>query len=118
MSECLFCNIITGDIPADIVYEDDFVLAFRDINPQAPVHILIIPKKHLATLDDMEEQDIEVMGRLYWAAKHIAIEEGLEIDQDEKGYRLVMNCGRGGGQMVCHVHLHLMGGRGFGWPPG
>lgn len=114
MSEDLFLKIISGDIPADIVYETDEVLAFRDINPQAPVHILIIPKIHIRTANDISDDQAGLIGRLFVAARDIANAEGIA----ESGYRLVMNCNRAGGQEVFHIHLHLMGGRQFRWPPG
>ena len=114
MIDCLFCKIVEGEIPADIVYENDTVLAFRDINPQAPTHILIIPREHIGTINDLSPEHEAVVGRLFMAAKEIAAAEGLT----EKGYRVVMNCGEGAGQSVFHIHLHLLGGRGFDWPPG
>lgn len=114
MENCLFCKMVAGDIPADIVYENDDVLAFRDINPQAPVHILIIPKQHIAMINDVAEEDAAVMGKLFLAAKHIAKAEGVA----DEGYRTVMNCGAAAGQSVFHVHLHLLAGRALQWPPG
>ncbi len=114
MEDCLFCKIVEGEIPADIVYENDTVLAFRDINPQAPTHILIIPRLHIATINDLEPEHEMLVGRLFSAAKEIAAAEGLT----DKGYRVIMNCGEGAGQSVFHIHLHLLGGRGFDWPPG
>ena len=114
MSENLFLKIIEREIPADIVYETEDVLAFRDINPQAPVHILIIPKIHIRTVNDIKTDQAELIGKLYLAAKDIAKEEGLS----EEGYRLVMNCNKAAGQVVFHIHLHLLGGRMFAWPPG
>jgi len=114
MSENLFLKIIEREIPADIVYETEDVLAFRDINPQAPVHILIIPKIHIRTVNDIMTDQAELIGKLYLAAKDIAQEEGLS----EEGYRLVMNCNKAAGQVVFHIHLHLLGGRMFAWPPG
>ena len=113
-SDCLFCKILAGDIPADIIYESDTVLAFRDINPQAPTHVLIIPRKHIATINEISDDDQSLVGSLYTAAREIAAAEGLADD----GYRAVMNCNEGAGQTVFHIHLHLLGGRGFGWPPG
>lgn len=112
--DCLFCKIIKREIPADIVYEDDEVLAFNDINPQAPTHILIIPKKHIATLNDIEEADLAIIGRLQYTAAKLAKERGFAED----GYRVVMNCNEMGGQTVYHIHMHLMGGRTFTWPAG
>jgi len=114
MSEDLFLKIINREIPADIVYETEQVLAFRDINPQAPVHILIIPKKHIRTVNDIAPGDAELIGQLYLAAQQIAQKEGLAED----GYRLVMNCNKAAGQVVFHIHLHVLGGRMFSWPPG
>ncbi len=114
MENCLFCKMVSGEIEADIVYDNDEVLAFRDINPQAPVHILIIPKRHIATLNDLEPGNAGVMGQLYLAARAVAKEQGIA----EEGYRTLINCNRLGGQVVFHVHLHLLGGRGMGWPPG
>jgi histidine triad (HIT) family protein len=114
MSDCLFCNIIAGDIPSEKVYEDDDVYAFRDINPVAPLHVLIIPKKHIATINALETGDAGLAGKLYLAAKHIAAKEGYA----EEGYRTVMNCGEKAGQTVFHIHLHLLAGRDLSWPPG
>lgn len=113
-SDCLFCKIVSGDIPANILYENDHVLAFRDINPQAPFHALIIPKKHIATLNHLEAEDSLIVGELYLAAKQLAAQEGFA----EKGYRTVMNCGENGGQTVYHIHLHVLAGRSLTWPPG
>lgn len=114
MSATIFSKIIAGEIPADIVYEDDQVLAFRDINPQAPVHILIIPRKEIPTVNDVAEADRELVGHLVTTAATIARTEGIADD----GYRLVFNCNSQGGQEVYHLHLHLMGGRKMGWPAG
>jgi len=114
MSEDLFLKIIHREIPADIVYETDDVLAFRDVNPQAPVHLLIIPKIHIRTINDIEPQHSELVGRLFMAAAEIARQEGIS----EQGYRVVMNCNAAAGQTVFHIHLHLLGGREMGWPPG
>ena len=108
MSEnCLFCKIISKDIPADIVYEDDKVLAFRDINPQAPVHILVIPHQHIATINDATENEQELLGYMMLVAARIAKDNGV----DESGYRLVVNCNEQGGQTVFHIHLHILAGR-------
>ena len=112
MSDCLFCKMVVGDIKPDIVFEDDKVLAFRDINPQAPVHILIIPKQHVSTLNDLD--DIQLGGYMLLTAAKIAKQEGLSED----GYRTVFNCNKHGGQEVLHLHLHLLGGRQMTWPPG
>lgn len=114
MTDCLFCKIINGDIPGDIVYENDKVLAFNDIAPQAPTHILIIPKKHIATINDLEPEDATTVGELYLAAKAIAADKGFA----EAGYRVVMNCNEGAGQTVFHIHLHLLAERKLTWPPG
>ncbi len=114
MSETLFTRIRDREIPADIVYEDDAVLAFRDINPQAPTHILIVPREPIPTVNDLETQHAELVGRLFLVARDLAREEGLAED----GYRLVMNTNEAGGQTVFHIHLHLLGGRQFSWPPG
>jgi histidine triad (HIT) family protein len=114
MSETLFTKIVNREIPADIVYEDDQVLAFKDINPQAPIHILIIPKDPIPTINDLRDEHAKLVGRLFLVASKIAAEEGIA----EQGYRVVMNCNDAGGQMVHHIHLHLMGGRQMRWPPG
>ena len=114
MTDCIFCKIISGDIPGDIVYRDDDVLAFRDLNPKAPTHILVIPKKHISTLNDVQTDDAELVGKMYLAAKKIAADEGIA----EPGYRTVMNCNALAGQTVFHIHLHLLGGRPMSWPPG
>jgi histidine triad (HIT) family protein len=114
MTDDLFLKIIKREIPAEIVYETDEILAFRDINPQAPVHILIIPKEPIATLNELEPGHAGLVGKLVLAATEIAREEGLSDD----GYRVVINCNKGGGQMVFHIHLHLLGGRQMTWPPG
>jgi histidine triad (HIT) family protein len=114
MTDCLFCKFVNGEIEPDKVYEDDHVLAFRDINPQAPTHILVIPKKHISTLNDLQAEDEALVGKLYLAAQKIAVDEGIAED----GYRTVMNCNELAGQTVFHIHLHLLGGRGMAWPPG
>ena len=112
MADCLFCKMIAGEIKPDVVYEDDSVLAFRDINPQAPVHILIIPKVHVETLNDLD--DSVLAGKLLQTAIKLADQEGLA----EEGYRTVLNCNEKGGQEVFHLHMHLLGGRQMLWPPG
>lgn len=112
--DCLFCKIANGQIPAKVVYRDDHLVAFEDINPQAPVHLLIIPQKHIATLNDTHDEDCEVLGRMVQAASKLA--KQLNIADD--GYRIVNNCNRGAGQTVFHIHLHLLGGRALTWPPG
>lgn len=114
MSETIFSKIIKREIPADIVYEDGEVLAFRDVNPQAPTHILIIPKKPIPTLNDLDTADAPLVGKMVLTAKKLAAENGFAED----GYRLVFNCNTRGGQTVYHLHLHLLGGRSFKWPPG
>ena len=114
MADCLFCKIIDSEIPGDIVYENDSVLAFNDINPIAPVHILVIPKEHIATLNDLEEKHTQTMGELFLAAKQIASEKGIS----ESGYRTVFNCNKDAQQTVFHIHLHLIAGRQMTWPPG
>ncbi|MFN2309837.1 MAG: histidine triad nucleotide-binding protein [Gammaproteobacteria bacterium] len=114
MSDCLFCKMVAGEIKPDTVYEDDAVLAFRDINPQAPTHVLVIPKTHIATLNDLQPDQAGLVGQLYLAAQTVARSEGIA----ERGYRTVMNCNREAGQTVFHIHLHLLGGRGMHWPPG
>ena len=114
MNDCLFCKISNGEIPSDIVYESDSVLAFNDINPQAPTHVLIIPRKHIATLNDIESEHRELVGELHMVAQQIANEHG----HSESGYRTVFNCNDAAGQTVFHIHLHLLGGRNLDWPPG
>jgi histidine triad (HIT) family protein len=114
MKDCLFCKMAAGEIEPDKVYEDDEVLAFRDINPQAPVHILIIPKQHITTLNDLDEGHAGLMGRLYLTARDIAVRQGFA----QAGYRTLINCNRDGGQTVFHIHLHLLAGRPMRWPPG
>lgn len=114
MSDTLFAKIVRREIPADIVYEDDEVLAFRDISPQAPVHVLFIPKQSIATLNDVTADQAPLLGKLMLAAAAYAKREGFA----ENGYRVVMNCNRDGGQTVFHIHLHLLAGRAMHWPPG
>lgn len=114
MSDDLFLKIINREIPADIVMETDDVLAFRDIEPQAPTHILIIPKEHIRTMNDLGTDHSELLGNLILAATELAEREGIAED----GYRVVMNCNKAGGQAVYHIHLHLLGGRQMEWPPG
>jgi histidine triad (HIT) family protein len=111
---CLFCKIIKGEIPSEKVYEDDRVLAFKDINPQAPTHILLIPKEHIPRIDEVTEADRDLMGYLMETVAVIAKQEGLS----EQGFRTVINCGKNSGQEVFHIHLHIMGGRSFSWPAG
>ncbi|MBL8252844.1 MAG: histidine triad nucleotide-binding protein [Candidatus Competibacter sp.] len=114
MTDCIFCKIAAGEISATKVYDDGEVLAFRDINPEAPVHLLVIPRRHIATLNDLTEADAALIGQLYLAAKQVATELGVA----ENGYRTVINCNRDAGQIVFHVHMHLLAGRELGWPPG
>lgn len=113
MSETIFSKIINREIPADIVYEDELALAFKDINPQAPFHCLIIPKKAIATVNDIRKEDREIVGHLYYVAGEIAREHGFA----NEGYRVVMNCNEFGGQTVYHIHVHLLAGKPLGWPP-
>jgi histidine triad (HIT) family protein len=112
--DCLFCKIVGGDLSADIVYESDSLIAFRDINPVAPTHILLIPRRHIATMNDLQDGDEALAGELFATAANIAADEGLSED----GYRVVMNCNEAAGQSVFHIHLHLLGGRQMTWPPG
>jgi histidine triad (HIT) family protein len=114
MDDCLFCKIINRDIPGSIVYEDDQVLAFNDINPQAPTHILIVPKRHIASLSDLTEDDDQIVGQLVRRAAVLAQQRGIAAG----GFRTVFNTNRDAGQTVFHIHLHLLGGRGMHWPPG
>lgn len=113
-SDCLFCKILSGEIPAELVYESDTAVAFRDINPQAPTHVLVIPRKHISTINDIGDADQALVGSLFSAAREIAAKEGIA----ESGYRAVMNCNEGAGQSVFHIHLHVLGGRPMDWPPG
>ena len=114
MSDCLFCKMVSGEIEPDKLYEDDEVMAFRDISPQAPTHVLVIPKQHIATLNDLDSDNAAVLGKMAFVASQLAKQEGFA----EQGYRTVMNCNADGGQAVFHIHLHLLGGRPLGWPPG
>jgi len=111
---CIFCDIVDGKIPSRKAYEDDSVVAFHDVNPQAPTHILVVPRKHVTSLNDLEPQDDAVVGSMVRRARDLAREMGLA----ERGYRLVFNCGDDAGYSVYHIHLHLVGGRSLGWPPG
>lgn len=113
-SECIFCKIITKEIKSNIIYEDNEILAFEDINPQAPVHVLIIPKEHIEKISDINKDNSEISGKLILVANKIAKDKDI-LDQ---GYRLVFNCGKAAGQAVFHIHLHLLGGRDLQWPPG
>ena len=112
--DCLFCRIIAGSIPAERIHDDDLVLAFRDIAPRAPTHVLLVPKQHIASAAELTEADGPMLGRLFTVAADLARSEGIA----DGGYRLVSNVGRWGGQTVDHLHFHLMGGRRFDWPPG
>ena len=114
MSDCLFCRMVNGELKPDVIYEDEDILAFRDINPQAPIHILVIPKTHIATLNDLEAEHADLIGNLFLTAKKIAKEGGFS----ESGYRTLINCNRQAGQTVFHVHLHILAGRSMHWPPG
>ena len=114
MTDCLFCKMVAGDIEPAVVYENEHVLAFRDIHPQAPVHVLIIPKKHIPTLHDLSPTDARLAAELLFAAQQVASLEGLASD----GYRTVINCRADAGQEVYHLHLHILGGRRLTWPPG
>jgi histidine triad (HIT) family protein len=113
-SDCLFCKFVSGTIPVDVVHQTEHVFAFRDINPQAPTHVLIVPRKHIATINDLDDSDTNDIGLLFAAARDIAKMEGI----DEPGFRTTMNCNKAAGQTVFHLHLHLLGGRNFAWPPG
>ena len=112
--DCVFCKIIAGEIPADVVLENQDAVVFRDLTPQAPVHLLAIPRQHIATINDLSVADSQQVGNLFLAAKAVAAQEGIA----EEGYRTVMNCGEGAGQSVFHIHLHILGGRPLSWPPG
>lgn len=110
MDDCIFCKIIKREIPSSIVYEDNEIIAFRDVNPQAPIHILVIPKKHISSLVDLKEEDEMVVGRIYTVINKIAEQEGI----DQKGFRVIVNCGEDGGQEVKHLHFHILGGKKLG----
>jgi len=112
--ECLFCKIAAGEIPANVVYEDDDVVVFEEINPQAPHHLVVIPREHIATLNDLEPRHEALFGKLATTATKLAAERGF----DSAGFRLVVNCNSAGGQTVFHIHMHLLGGRSLTWPPG
>jgi histidine triad (HIT) family protein len=114
MTECIFCKIVSGELDSEIVYEDDTAVAFKDIGPQAPHHVLVIPRRHIASVADMGEDDEALVGHLCGVAARLAEQMGFAGD----GYRLVINCGRHGGQAVDHLHVHLLGGRQMTWPPG
>ena len=112
--DCLFCRVANGELPTEIIYEDDDILAFRDINPQAPTHVLVIPKRHIDSINHATPDDAELLGRMVLAAKEVAAQEHLH----DAGYRLVFNINNHGGQTVYHIHLHVLGGRQMTWPPG
>ena len=114
MSDCLFCKMVAGDIKPNIVFETPKLLAFRDLHPQAPTHVLVIPKRHIATINDLDPEDAGLAGEMLLAAKTIAQQEGIA----QGGYRTVMNCNADAGQSVFHIHLHVLGGRTLHWPPG
>jgi histidine triad (HIT) family protein len=114
MADCLFCKIIAGEIPGSVVYQDDHVVAIKDINPQAPTHILVLPRRHIATLNDLTPGDDSIVGEMTRRAAALARERG----HADGGYRTVFNCNADAGQTVFHIHLHLLGGRTFRWPPG
>lgn len=114
MSDCIFCKIINGDIPSQKVYEDELVYCFKDITPTAPIHYLVIPKAHIANLNELTEENSKVISHIYMVIKKVAKEAGIS----EKGYRVVTNCGDDAGQTVHHIHFHLIGGRNLSWPPG
>ncbi len=114
MADCLFCKIISKKISSEILFENDDVLVFKDINPQAPIHFLIVPKKHISTINDLQQEDEKITGKIILTAQSLAKQENI----DENGYRLVFNCNSNGGQEVYHIHLHLLGGRQMQWPPG
>ena len=114
MSSCLFCRIVAGEIPAAIVHRDDALVAFKDVNPQAPLHLLLVPRKHIATLNDLSAEDDALIGSMFRLAATLAKEHGY----DARGYRTVFNTNREAGQTVFHIHLHLLAGRGLTWPPG
>lgn len=113
MQDCIFCKIVNKEIPAEVVYENETVLVFEDIHPAAPVHLLLIPKKHIPTFFDMEEEDIKLLGDIQMAAAEVGKKLGLQ-----KGFRLISNCNQDAGQLVFHIHYHLMAGRPLHWPPG
>ncbi len=114
MSDCIFCKIIEKKIPARIIYEDDYAIAFEDVNPQAPVHTLVIPRKHISTLLDIKEEDNNLLGHIFKIANKIAIDKDIA----KRGFRVVTNCNPESGQTVYHIHFHILGGRHMHWPPG
>ncbi len=114
MSDCIFCKIIKKEIPAKIIYEDDKVIAFEDINPQAPVHLLVVPRKHIPTLLDLKLEDNQLIGHIFLTTNNLAKNKGISVS----GFRTVFNCNKDAGQAVYHIHLHIFGGRRMAWPPG
>jgi histidine triad (HIT) family protein len=114
MTDCLFCRIVRGEVKANIAYRDERAVAFHDINPQAPVHVLIVPVRHIESLLELDEEDLELLGHLHLVAARLA----RELDVADRGFRVVVNTNREAGQSVPHLHLHLLGGRPMGWPPG
>ena len=114
MPDCLFCKIVEGDVPASIVHRDEHLIAFKDINPQAPLHVLIVPRRHIASLNELGPEDDGLVGEMVRRAATLAREHGVS----DRGYRTVFNCNADAGQTVFHIHLHLLGGRGMSWPPG
>lgn len=114
MDDCIFCKIIKGEIPCNLVFEDDKVICFKDINPEAPVHVLIVPKKHIESLNSLTDEDTAIISHIYKVAKDVV----KDLNVDNTGYRIVTNCGEDGGQSVNHVHFHVLGGRKLQWPPG
>jgi histidine triad (HIT) family protein len=114
MSQCLFCRIVSGEVPGTIVHQDDDLVAFRDVNPQAPLHVLIVPRRHIPTINDLTPAEDALVGSMFRRAAALAADHGCA----ERGYRTVFNCNRDAGQSVFHIHLHVLAGRGFTWPPG
>lgn len=113
MENCIFCKIVKGEIPSSLIYEDDMVIAFKDINPQAPIHFLVVPKEHIESANDIEDSNEHIIGHIFKVINKLAKEENLN-----SGYRIVNNCGSQGGQTVNHIHFHVLGGRQMLWPPG
>lgn len=114
MSNCIFCKIVNKEIPSDIIYEDDKIMAFKDVNPQSPAHVLVIPKEHIESSNDIDNENSQLIGHIFVTISKLAKELGISQD----GYRIVNNCGEDGGQTVSHIHFHILGGRKFSWPPG
>jgi histidine triad (HIT) family protein len=114
MADCLFCRIVAGEIPAEVVYQDDELVAFDDLDPQAPMHVLVIPRRHITTLNDLDDSDDALVGAMVRRAAALAADRGYAA----RGYRTVLNCNQDGGQSVFHIHLHVLAGRGLTWPPG